>query len=62
MLFPMRRPCRWFQQAWSQANGGKGNRAKVKTYEIGYVHIDSCQLRHAATRRGKGPLMYMVGP
>jgi hypothetical protein len=25
----------------------KGPRKRFKTYEIGYVHIDSCELRHA---------------
>jgi hypothetical protein len=24
----------------------KGQRKRFKTYEIGYVHIDSCELRH----------------
>jgi hypothetical protein len=27
----------------------KAQRKRFKTYEIGYVHIDSCELRHAPT-------------
>ena len=33
----------------------KEHRKRFKTYEIGYVHIDSCELRHADGKAGHVP-------
>ncbi|ACO79498.1 integrase, catalytic core [Azotobacter vinelandii CA] len=38
-------------------------RKRFKTYEIGYVHIDSCELRHADLPKNRqGPSSRLLGP